>query len=99
MRKAIVTGFVLLSASASAGAADVSVVGLTTGRAVVVIDGGKPRTLKVGETTPENIRLLSATSAEDLGWAGVQDGPDDWLMKPVGYEQLLRTARRLIARG
>lgn len=64
MRKVIVTGFVLLSAAASAGAADVSVVGLTTGRAVLVIDGGKPRTLKVGESTPENIRLLSATSAE-----------------------------------
>lgn len=64
MRSDIVIGFVLLSAAAFAGATDVSVVGLTAGKAVVVIDGGKPRTLKVGETTPEKVRLLSADSAE-----------------------------------
>jgi aspartyl protease family protein len=49
-------------ASALAGAADVNVIGLMAGRAVVVIDGGKPRTLKAGETTPEQVRLISATS-------------------------------------
>ena len=45
-----------------AGAVDVNVVGLTAGKAVVVIDGGKPRTLSAGDTTPEKVRLISATS-------------------------------------
>ncbi|MBI3919028.1 MAG: clan AA aspartic protease [Betaproteobacteria bacterium] len=30
--------------------------------AVVVIDGGRPRTLKAGDVTPEKVRLISATS-------------------------------------
>ena len=45
-----------------AGAADINVIGLTTGMAVVAIDGGKPRTLRVGDVTPEKVRLVSATS-------------------------------------
>lgn len=46
------------------GAADINVIALTAGKAVVVIDGGKPRTLTVGQTTPERIKLISATSEE-----------------------------------
>ena len=53
---------VFLIAPRVAAAADVNVIGLTTGMAVVVIDGGKPRTLKAGEMTPEKVRLISATS-------------------------------------
>lgn len=64
MRSNIVIGFLLLSASVPAGAAEVSVIGLTAGKAVVVIDGGKPRTLSAGQSTPENVRLISATSTE-----------------------------------
>ena len=45
-----------------ANAADINVIGLTTGMAVVVIDGGKPRTLKAGDATPEKVRLISASS-------------------------------------
>lgn len=45
-----------------AGATDVNVVGLTNGMAVVTIDGGKPRTLRAGDVTPEKVRLISATS-------------------------------------
>ena len=45
-----------------AAAADVDVVALTAGKAVVIIDKGKPRTLSVGETSPEGVKLISATS-------------------------------------
>jgi len=42
--------------------ADVVVVGLFAGKAVVVVNGGAPRTLSVGQATPEGVRLLSAKS-------------------------------------
>lgn len=40
-------------------ATEVSLVGTYGGKALVVIDGGKPRTVAVGATTPEGIKLLS----------------------------------------
>src|SRR6187551_2281848 len=40
-------------------ATDVVVSGLFTNKAVVQIDGGAIRTLAVGQTTPEGIRLVS----------------------------------------
>lgn len=43
-------------------AADINVLGLTSGKAVVSIDGGNPRTLAVGQVTAEGVRLISATS-------------------------------------
>jgi aspartyl protease family protein len=52
----------LLLAPGIAAAADVTVVGLFANKAVVVINGGKPRTLSVGQTTPEGVRLISADS-------------------------------------
>jgi len=54
-------------AAAWAGAAhalDVDVVGLFAGKAVVRIDGGAPRTLSAGQTTPEGVRLVRADSGE-----------------------------------
>jgi aspartyl protease family protein len=47
-----------------AAAADINVLALMAGKAVLAIDGGKPRTLSVGQTTPEKIKLISATSDE-----------------------------------
>jgi aspartyl protease family protein len=64
MRNGIVTGLLFLLFPAAAGAADVRVIGLTAGKAVIVIDGGKPRTLSAGESTPEQVRLISATSEQ-----------------------------------
>ena len=45
-------------------AADIAVRALFPGRAIVQIDGGPPRTLTVGATTPEGVTLLDATAAE-----------------------------------
>lgn len=64
MRNVIPVLAFLLLAAPGASATDVNVIGLTAGKAVLVIDGGKPRTLTVGQTTPEKIRLISATTEE-----------------------------------
>jgi aspartyl protease family protein len=53
---------VFLIGPGAAAAADINVLGLTADRAVVSIDGGKPRTLTVGQVTPEGVKLISATS-------------------------------------
>jgi aspartyl protease family protein len=58
----ILIGFLLLLGAGLSAAAEVTVIGLTSGRAVVVVDGGKPRTMRVGETTPEGVKLVEATS-------------------------------------
>lgn len=52
----------LLLGTGVAAATDVSVVGLCANKAVVIVNGGKPRTMAVGDTTPEGVRLISADS-------------------------------------
>lgn len=47
----------------AAAATQVNVVGLTSGKAVLVINGGKPRTMSVGETSPEGVKLIAADSS------------------------------------
>ncbi len=54
---------VCLLPALAAAATQVSVVGLFSGKAVLIINGGKPRTLAVGETSPEGIRLIAADSS------------------------------------
>ncbi|HSJ95507.1 MAG TPA: TIGR02281 family clan AA aspartic protease [Myxococcota bacterium] len=49
-------------APAAAAALDVNVIGLFSGRAVIVVDRGAPRTLKAGERSPEGVLLVSADS-------------------------------------
>lgn len=44
----------------------VNVVGLFQGKAIMVINGGKPRTLSVGDVSPEGIRLVSANSSQAM---------------------------------
>ena len=61
LRLAIVA-FLALLAAGRASAADVSVIGLFPGKAVVVIDGGPPRVLSVGKKTAEGVTLLSTES-------------------------------------
>jgi len=55
----------LLALCAPAWAVDVSVVALFPGRAMLVVDKGKPRTLKAGETYA-GITLISSTSDEAI---------------------------------
>lgn len=53
-----------LCASSGAAAADISVVGLFPGKAVLVVNGGQPRTLTVGKSTDEGIKLIAVDSDE-----------------------------------
>ena len=51
-------------AAPSAAATDVNVIGLFPGKAVVVIGRGAPRTISVGQKTPEGVVLVSSTSEQ-----------------------------------
>src|SRR3954470_11286284 len=57
----VLTGFLLLCAPA--WALDVSVVALFPGKAVLIIDKGKPRTVRAGETYA-GVKLVSSSSDE-----------------------------------
>lgn len=52
----------LTTACTNAFSADVNVVGLFPGKALVSIDGGPPRTLSAGQKTAEGVTLLSVAS-------------------------------------
>lgn len=47
----------------SALAADVSLVGLFKDKAVLIVDGGPPRTLAIGARSPEGVRLIAIESS------------------------------------
>lgn len=49
----------MTAAAVPAHATDVSLVGLYSGKALVVIDGGRPNSIAVGARTPEGVKLLS----------------------------------------
>ncbi len=49
----------LSGCAALAHGADVQLFGVFGSKATLVIDGGRPRTLSVGESTPDKIRLIS----------------------------------------
>jgi aspartyl protease family protein len=58
----ILVGLVLLLLHAAAAAADINVIGLTSGKAVVSINGGKPQTMTAGQVSSDGVRLISATT-------------------------------------
>lgn len=62
LRAPSLAALLLLLGGGPAAAADINVVATTAGKAVVSINGGKPRTLTPGQITPEGVRLVSATS-------------------------------------
>jgi aspartyl protease family protein len=57
----ILAGLVLLLPPL-AGAADINVIGLMAGKAVVIINNGKPQTISAGQTSPEGVKLVGATT-------------------------------------
>src|ERR1043166_9582050 len=58
----ISSALLFLSMCGSAAALEVQVIGLTQGKAVVVIDGKRPRTLSLGESSPEGVKLIASSS-------------------------------------
>ena len=46
----------------SSYAIDVNVVGLATNKAILVIDGAKPRTVSIGQTTKSGVKLISTNT-------------------------------------
>lgn len=58
LRHSILASIASMAASA-AWSMDVALAGLLPGRAVIVIDGGHPRTLAVGAKTAEGVKLLA----------------------------------------
>lgn len=48
-----------LAGASAASATDVALVGLYSGKALVVIDGGRPQSIPVGARTPGGVKLLS----------------------------------------
>lgn len=66
------------------GAADVAVAGLFPGKAVLVVDGGVPRTVSVGARTPEGVRLVAVEGQTAVVEAG-------------GRQQTLRLGERAVS--
>lgn len=62
MRQTLLTAC-LLASFAVAHAADISVVGLFPNKAVLVIDGGSPKTYSVGATITEGVKLVAANDS------------------------------------
>ncbi|PKO24636.1 MAG: TIGR02281 family clan AA aspartic protease, partial [Betaproteobacteria bacterium HGW-Betaproteobacteria-8] len=64
MRNLISAFVTLLALAFNTAHADtqVNVVGLFTGKAVLVINNGKPKTLSVGQASAEGVKLISANS-------------------------------------
>ncbi len=58
----ILTSFCALAPLPSAMATDVNVIGLTNGKAVLIVNSGRPRTLHVGDSTLDGVKLISARS-------------------------------------
>lgn len=58
-----IVALVLSAAVSLAVATDVSLVGLYGGKALVVIDGGRPQSIPLGTRTPDGVKLLSIDGA------------------------------------
>jgi aspartyl protease family protein len=61
MRLYLFAAALLVSATAPVHAADVGVVGLFPGKAVLVVDGAPPKTYSVGASVADGVKLIAAT--------------------------------------
>lgn len=67
METRVVIGVLAFFAAANSFAATkVTLVGLFPGKAVVVIDGGAPRTISVGQKTPKKVTLIQSDKASAI---------------------------------
>jgi aspartyl protease family protein len=56
--------FGLASSFSVAAETQINVAGLFSGKAILAVNGGKPKTYAAGQTTPEGVRILSADSSK-----------------------------------
>jgi aspartyl protease family protein len=64
MHKLLLTACLLAMPSPAWAETQVNVVGLFSGKAVLVINGGKPRTMAAGQVSPEGVKLVAADSSK-----------------------------------
>ncbi len=101
MSKAVnltLTGLLFLSAGVAAIAADVNLNGIVGNKALLVIDGGKPRWLAVGESSPEGVKLVSITGDTAVFELGgkrqtVKMGQNDRLVSGGGLHLQVRARK------
>lgn len=62
MRSLLIGLWIILALPPTVCAADINLIGIFGSKVTLMVDGGKPRTLTVGESTPEQIRLLSVSA-------------------------------------
>ena len=62
MKITFIAGLCAAAAALPAAATDVTVIGMFPGMAVITIDRGSPKTLKVGERTSEGVLLVSVAN-------------------------------------
>ena len=64
MRVLLIFLYLMLASYQAAAETQINVVGLFSGKAILSINGGKPKTYSVGQVTPDGIKVLSADSSK-----------------------------------
>src|SRR5690606_12675061 len=66
LRHFIATASIFCACAAPASAASINLVGLSGGKALVSIDGSKPKTLAVGQRSAEGVMLVAIEGQQAL---------------------------------
>lgn len=64
MRALLIFLYLMLVSLQAAAEMQINVVGLFSGKAILSINGGKPKTYSAGQVTPDGIKVLSADSSK-----------------------------------